>query len=96
LQRSDGQAKVGGLISAVGGSILIALYEGPAILGGLSGGTHSTFPSEGLPNKNDFPSLTASHLGLEPWQHGVIYLVLSSLALSIFIALQVRPSSPFI
>lgn len=88
-RRFDGRAKVGGLINAVVGGVLIAVYKGPTVLGTLSPGLHSVPGSEWQLHQNETSPLNSLDLNIETWQIGVILLFLAGASVAIYITLQV-------
>lgn len=81
LRKTEGQAKLGGIVVCVSGAILMAIFRGPAVFG-----------SKGLDAAPGEISANSHFLGLVigSWHLGVLCLIGNCMCMAIYFAFQVR------
>ncbi|CAM6094215.1 unnamed protein product [Calypogeia fissa] len=85
-RRVDGLAKLGGLISAIFGAVVLAVYVGPVVIKHVNSGVHESSSSDYNTSGLAVDSLLYSIIG--PWQLGILCLFLAGFTLSICISIQ--------
>lgn len=81
IRKTEGQAKLGGILVCVSGAILMAIFRGPAVFG-----------SEGSDAAPSEISANSHFLGLVigSWNVGVLCLIGNCMCMAIYLAFQVR------
>lgn len=90
--RTDGKAKIAGVIVCVAGATFMALYKGPALLGdGFSDLHLQGVAVAGKPAPEPFGYLAGLLIdnGIDLWRIGVFCLIGNSLCMALYIVYQV-------
>ncbi|XP_042001751.1 WAT1-related protein At4g19185-like [Salvia splendens] len=90
LQKTEGQAKLGGTLVCVSGAILMAMFRGPAVFGykELDFAAHSEISAKGQPEPAGWIMSTLIDLGFDNWHLGVLCLIGNCMCMATYLAIQ--------
>ena len=91
LLKTEGQAKVGGILICVSGAILMVLFRGPALLGQKDAdfAAQNDISARGQPEPAGWLISSFLESGLEHWHIGVLCLIGNCMCMAAFLAIQV-------
>lgn len=91
LQKTEGQAKLGGTLVCVSGAIFMAMFRGPAVFGykELDFAARSEISAKGQPEPAGWIMATFIDLGFDNWHLGVLCLIGNCMCMATYLAIQV-------
>ncbi|KAL6533672.1 hypothetical protein OROHE_013505 [Orobanche hederae] len=90
LQKTEGQAKLGGTLVCVFGAVLMAMFRGPAVFGykELDFAAHSEISAKGQPEPAGWLMSCFLELGFDNWHLGVLCLIGNCMCMATYLAIQ--------
>lgn len=90
LQKTEGQAKLGGTLVCVSGAILMAMFRGPAVFGykELDFAARNEISAKGQPEPAGWLMTTFLDLGFDNWHLGVLCLIGNCMCMAAYLAIQ--------
>ncbi|KAL1532278.1 WAT1-related protein-like protein [Salvia divinorum] len=90
LQKTEGQAKLGGTLVCVSGALLMAMFRGPPVFGykELVFAAHSEISAKGQPEPSGWIMSIFHDLGFDNWHLGVLCLIGNCICMATYLGIQ--------
>ena len=91
LQKTEGQAKLGGTLVCVFGAVFMAMFRGPGVFGykDLDFATHGEISAKGQPEPGSWIMSVLINMGLDHWHLGVLCLIGNCMCMATYLGIQV-------
>ncbi|XP_047983042.1 WAT1-related protein At4g19185-like isoform X2 [Salvia hispanica] len=90
LQKTEGQAKLGGTLVCVFGAVFMAMFRGPGVFGykDLDFATHGEISAKGQPEPGSWIMSVLINMGLDHWHLGVLCLIGNCMCMATYLGIQ--------
>ncbi|KAG6391403.1 hypothetical protein SASPL_149157 [Salvia splendens] len=90
LQKTEGQAKLGGTLVCVFGALFMAMFRGPVVFGykDLDFAAHSEISAKGQPEPAGWIMSALINMGFDHWHLGVLCLIGNCMCMATYLGIQ--------